>query len=125
MAIKEEFEYLSFNCCYCYTLNNAIKKRPAAPKLTFDSPTVDSDTSESEKLSPSDSDSEIITKDDAKVLPREEEGASDADRMSDFDKLSDLEHKHWDVEGVPMDVDQGESEKCPIENLGAELNDGV
>lgn len=126
MAIKEEFEYLSFHCCYCYALNNAVKKRLAAPKLKFDSPTVDSDdTSESEKHSPSESDSEIVTRDKTNVLPREEEGASDADKMSDFDKLSDLEHKHGDVEGAQMDVDQEECETGLIENLGAELNDGV
>ncbi|XP_033732993.1 endoplasmic reticulum junction formation protein lunapark-B-like [Pecten maximus] len=33
MALKEEFEYLSFRCCYCYQMNLAKKQKPYAPKL--------------------------------------------------------------------------------------------
>lgn len=36
MALKEEFEYTAFRCCYCYHLNPARKHRPVAPKLDFD-----------------------------------------------------------------------------------------
>lgn len=36
MALKEEFEYTAFRCCYCYHLNPARKQRPVAPKLDFD-----------------------------------------------------------------------------------------
>uniref|UniRef100_A0A0B6ZQE6 Endoplasmic reticulum junction formation protein lunapark n=1 Tax=Arion vulgaris TaxID=1028688 RepID=A0A0B6ZQE6_9EUPU len=39
MALKEEFEYLSFRCCYCYILNPAKKQRPLAPRLEFFAPT--------------------------------------------------------------------------------------
>ncbi|KAK7495623.1 hypothetical protein BaRGS_00013070 [Batillaria attramentaria] len=35
MALPEEFEYLSFRCCYCYNMNQARKMRPFAPKLEF------------------------------------------------------------------------------------------
>ncbi|KAH9496058.1 hypothetical protein Btru_012615 [Bulinus truncatus] len=38
MALKEEFEYLSFRCCYCYHLNPARKQRPIAPRLEFFAP---------------------------------------------------------------------------------------
>ncbi|XP_064611581.1 endoplasmic reticulum junction formation protein lunapark-B-like isoform X2 [Liolophura sinensis] len=38
MALKEEFEYLTFRCCYCYQLNPARKQRPYAPKIDFTSP---------------------------------------------------------------------------------------
>ncbi|BFZ06527.1 hypothetical protein BsWGS_09566 [Bradybaena similaris] len=38
MALKEEFEYLSFRCCYCYNLNPAKKQRPLAPRLEFFAP---------------------------------------------------------------------------------------
>nr|CAD7453000.1 unnamed protein product [Timema tahoe] len=34
MALKEEFEYFSFRCCYCYFWNPARKQRPTAPALT-------------------------------------------------------------------------------------------
>ncbi|XP_066522543.1 endoplasmic reticulum junction formation protein lunapark-B isoform X2 [Hoplias malabaricus] len=33
MALKEEFEYLSFRCAYCYFMNPARKTRPQAPRL--------------------------------------------------------------------------------------------
>lgn len=35
MALPEEFEYLSFRCCYCYNMNQARKMRPFAPRLEF------------------------------------------------------------------------------------------
>ncbi|ELU00413.1 hypothetical protein CAPTEDRAFT_150995 [Capitella teleta] len=33
MALKEEFEYISFRCCYCYRMNSARKIRANAPRL--------------------------------------------------------------------------------------------
>lgn len=33
MAMKEEFEYLAFRCCYCFFLNPAKSKRPLAPRI--------------------------------------------------------------------------------------------
>ena len=33
MALKEEFEYIGFKCCYCFFYNPARKLRPEAPKL--------------------------------------------------------------------------------------------
>ncbi|XP_003742381.1 endoplasmic reticulum junction formation protein lunapark-B [Galendromus occidentalis] len=31
MALKEEFEFLAFKCCYCFHFNGARKQRPLAP----------------------------------------------------------------------------------------------
>ncbi|XP_031568220.1 endoplasmic reticulum junction formation protein lunapark-like [Actinia tenebrosa] len=36
MALKEEFEYIGFRCCYCFHLNPPRKQRPTAPKLEDD-----------------------------------------------------------------------------------------
>ncbi len=33
MALKEEFEFVSYRCCYCHYWNPARKQRPTAPKL--------------------------------------------------------------------------------------------
>lgn len=33
MALKEEFEYIAYRCCYCFYWNPARKQRPTAPKL--------------------------------------------------------------------------------------------
>ncbi|KAH0553791.1 endoplasmic reticulum junction formation protein lunapark-A isoform X2 [Cotesia glomerata] len=36
MALKEEFEYFGFRCCYCQYWNPARKQKPSAPKLDGD-----------------------------------------------------------------------------------------
>lgn len=33
MALKEEFEYISFRCCYCYRMNPARKVKANPPRL--------------------------------------------------------------------------------------------
>lgn len=33
MALKEEYEYLSFRCCYCFHWNQAKKQRPELPRV--------------------------------------------------------------------------------------------
>ncbi len=33
MALREEFEYVAYRCCYCYYWNPARKQRPVAPRL--------------------------------------------------------------------------------------------
>lgn len=38
MALKEEFEYIAFRCCYCHAPNPARKNRPHAPKLPLNIP---------------------------------------------------------------------------------------
>ncbi|TRY68903.1 hypothetical protein TCAL_04157 [Tigriopus californicus] len=38
MALKEEFEYTAYRCCYCYHWNPARKQRPTAPKLSASNP---------------------------------------------------------------------------------------
>lgn len=61
MALQEEFEYLAFRCAYCGTLNPARKKKPVAPKLEIDSLHAFEnplDTSESERKSSTDSESD-------------------------------------------------------------------
>lgn len=35
MALKEDFEYATYRCVYCDTLNVARKSRPKAPKLSI------------------------------------------------------------------------------------------
>lgn len=55
MAYRDEAEYISFRCCYCYTLNPALKKRPVAPKFEYELQSAPDSDSDSEKDSPSDS----------------------------------------------------------------------
>lgn len=68
MALREEFEYFAFRCCYCFTFNPARKLRPAAPKLEYDITTPSphssgrrnstNSTSSSERNSSTDTDGE-------------------------------------------------------------------
>jgi len=49
MALREEFEYIAFRCCYCYYWNPARKQRPVAPRLpspVVSSSAVSSDSSD-------------------------------------------------------------------------------
>ena len=38
MALQEEFEYVSYNCCYCYQFNPPRKMRPMGPRLPVPPP---------------------------------------------------------------------------------------
>ena len=33
MALQEEFDFLSYRCCYCHYWNPAKKQKPTAPRL--------------------------------------------------------------------------------------------
>ncbi|KRT85009.1 hypothetical protein AMK59_1696 [Oryctes borbonicus] len=116
MALKEEFEYLSFRCCYCYFLNPARKKRPPAPKLEIEGnqqlSIQSADTSESEKNSSTDTDSDqdaksLQTSNHETVYSKEKEPSSDSEKY-DFDVLSDAEFKHSDTETTPIEIDNAE-----------------
>ncbi|XP_060535141.1 endoplasmic reticulum junction formation protein lunapark isoform X1 [Cylas formicarius] len=61
MAVKEEFEYTSFRCCYCSHFNPSRKKRPAGPQAGQPARlqiTAPSDLSGSERSSESECDQE-------------------------------------------------------------------
>jgi hypothetical protein len=47
MALREEFEYVAYRCCYCYYWNPARKQRPVAPRLPDASTAAASAASES------------------------------------------------------------------------------
>lgn len=63
MVLQEEYDYASFKCAFCSTLNPAKKQRPIAPRLEVPTRTEildsSSSTSEEEKNSPPESDAEI------------------------------------------------------------------
>lgn len=107
MAVREEFDYISFRCCYCYHFNPARKKRPIAPKLDFDmnkTPMLSKfSSSDTDKSSYSDTDTDSETGKDRKILDSPDPSKmSDTEKMSDFDKLSDAEMKNLDVDLSPL-----------------------
>uniref|UniRef100_A0A1A9UK21 Endoplasmic reticulum junction formation protein lunapark n=1 Tax=Glossina austeni TaxID=7395 RepID=A0A1A9UK21_GLOAU len=56
MALKEEFEYMTFRCIYCNGLNPARKSRPTAPRLSVLPPTLTQESHESTSTDSSSSD---------------------------------------------------------------------
>ncbi|KAJ8924441.1 hypothetical protein NQ315_007238 [Exocentrus adspersus] len=103
MSLKEEFEYLSFRCCYCSAFNPARKQRPTGPKFET-SPSLKAlpaNSSDSEKNSDSDTDS-------AKMIITETRGDS-----PDVAKVSDIENEKLSIEEeakeaikTPLDIMQ-------------------
>lgn len=138
MALKEEFEYLTFRCCYCYSVNPARKKRLQAPKLLQDLQTTiakakTSDTSESDKNSPSDTetDEDNIMKTKEKTAMEvkmlydfKDKKLSDNERVSDFDKLSDFELKVSDNELCSTESENVEA-KASIVNENVEAKASI
>lgn len=118
MAVREEFDYISFRCCYCYHFNPARKKRPVAPKLNFEAnktPIISKfSSSDTDKSSYSDSDTDSETGKVREVLDSPDPSkVSDTEKMSDFDKLSDAEMKNFDTE------------ISPLEGSGADKDDAI
>ncbi|XP_070175331.1 endoplasmic reticulum junction formation protein lunapark-A-like isoform X2 [Littorina saxatilis] len=83
MALPEEFEYLSFRCCYCYNMNQARKMRPFAPKLEF--PEVPAPNRSSAQSSDAESDKEAETG----KTKAEEDNSADGDEASESEEKKD------------------------------------
>ncbi|KAJ8963101.1 hypothetical protein NQ318_018566 [Aromia moschata] len=124
MALKEEFEYLSFRCCYCSAFNPACKKRPTGPKFESSiSPTKAlpaPDSSESDKSTDSDAESKKL------IITELRSDSPDTGRLSDFDKLSDLDAKGPDSDDPLVDESNKKevAHDSPMEvsdSVGAEL----
>ncbi|XP_011055613.1 PREDICTED: protein lunapark-B isoform X1 [Acromyrmex echinatior] len=78
MALKEEFEYFAYRCCYCGFWNPARKQKPSAPKLDFDNPAISN--AESEANLPHNTDEESI-----KLTDNELETCTHSDTDSDIE----------------------------------------
>lgn len=102
MALKEEFEYISFRCCYCYQMNMAKKQRPFAPKLEVPPPSTMS-TSSGNKLVLS------STIEEGSESDEEEEEDSEQDQdPSDEDKTGSAAPDNSRDSGISnADIDKG------------------
>lgn len=61
MALQEEFEYLAFRCCYCFTWNPARKQRPQAPLLPTSASSQEDDGESSPSTASSEAGDEVVT----------------------------------------------------------------
>ncbi|XP_017760982.1 PREDICTED: protein lunapark-B isoform X2 [Eufriesea mexicana] len=87
MALKEEFEYFGFRCCYCNFWNPARKQKPFAPKLeynvTFNSSLPTEANREDVKLQQTESPSPSDTESDIEVLERPTESLDEIERITE------------------------------------------
>ncbi|XP_059142166.1 endoplasmic reticulum junction formation protein lunapark-B-like [Physella acuta] len=109
MALKEEFEYLTFRCCYCYHVNPARKQRPLAPRLEFFAPLgaerrpEANEESEEEETSDEDTDpSQSAASQDAPVSPgRPDPQSSQSSQWCDVDSFTDATSPPASARGPP------------------------
>ncbi|KAJ8958773.1 hypothetical protein NQ314_006372 [Rhamnusium bicolor] len=114
MALKEEFEYLSFRCCYCSAFNPARKMRPTGPKFEPNvSPrkALPAATSDSDKNSASDSDTESAEP----ILSESRSESPNIGATSDFEKSSDLDLKSLDSE-IPLNVVEPDNKEILLDS---------
>jgi len=84
MALREEFEYTAFRCCYCFTINPAKKERPRAPKVDYiTSPKVDNAQRPVEKEDETVADSNNRTEEVVPELSEDDEIKSDSDKKDE------------------------------------------
>ncbi|XP_043285047.1 endoplasmic reticulum junction formation protein lunapark-B isoform X4 [Venturia canescens] len=104
MALKEEFEFFGFRCCYCNFWNPARKQKPSAPRLedptspqlNLQSPKI-SDLEISSASSSSDSDIEIMEKPSDHLGPETEKDTSTEPRTEEEKTSENVDEGRQDV----------------------------
>merc|ERR1719350_1932236 len=134
MALKEEFEYIAYRCCYCHYWNPARKQRPTAPKLEASSTlrtqaSTESSSSEEESTNESrpskgQSHSSNPESNDAKNDEEEETDEKSSKMTKNEEKSSETaveddavtDDNLTENEEVPMDVEPTEKPSDKNEN---------
>ncbi|XP_043510988.1 endoplasmic reticulum junction formation protein lunapark-A isoform X2 [Frieseomelitta varia] len=123
MALKEEFEYFGFRCCYCNFWNRARKQKPSAPKLMYNvghnSPSLNTseylspDTNtehlkdrQTESISASDSDSEI------EMVERPTEVLEETEHVTESVRNACVLHEPGSVEQDNIEPEKKEVHNC-------------
>uniref|UniRef100_A0ABK9MQU6 Endoplasmic reticulum junction formation protein lunapark n=1 Tax=Glossina morsitans morsitans TaxID=37546 RepID=A0ABK9MQU6_GLOMM len=84
MALKEEFEYMTFRCIYCNGLNPARKSRPIAPRLSVLPPTLTQESHASTSTDSSSSDDGLENRNFNESIQEEKKfSAMDSDNNND------------------------------------------
>lgn len=106
MALKEEFEYIGFRCCYCFYWNAARKQRPQAPRLpsTTGRSELPEHTSASELESSSDTEEESDSEQSSDSGPITEDGGT---KIAEVDAATDLAQM-----SEPAEPQSTEDEAC-------------
>ncbi|KAL5010870.1 hypothetical protein ScPMuIL_013175 [Solemya velum] len=121
MALKEEFEYISFRCCYCYAMNPAKKTRVNAPRLEFPSPAHRStQNSAIPALQGLDDDSETESEEDDVETSTQDTSPENENPVSGIKQEgSDREQSDKGVDSLPQTTDSS----MEIDSMGEECRD--
>lgn len=105
MALQEEFEYVSYYCCYCYQFNPPRKHRPTGPRLPIAAPPA----TPAPPVSPTPSKQSSVGKTEDKVTDKSEDRTSDeSESEAEYDTSShedQAEQKDEEASSEKMEVD--------------------
>jgi len=131
MALREEFEYVAYRCCYCYYWNPARKQRPVAPRLpdaaTLPQSGASSDSSDDDSEPPSRRDSlvrDALEKEEERMgmnLKEEEEEEEEKEAVAKGEGSQDILDKKVDAEEEEEKVSNDNVLSPPAEGACAEL----
>jgi hypothetical protein len=113
MALKEEFQYIAYRCCYCFYWNPARKQKPVAPKLqpppVNTQSSTDSSSSEEDNAAnlPNPSQNQLDTKEN---LPKRSENVPP--EVSELHEKLDTSSTEQDDAPLPSKISD-----LPLENL--------
>ncbi|GFY59387.1 endoplasmic reticulum junction formation protein lunapark-A [Trichonephila inaurata madagascariensis] len=120
MALKEEFDYVAFRCCYCFQFNPPRNQQPPPPRLTLPAPPPSAppaitDAASSEAASTSSEDTEIESVSDVDSSISKTEGKDNADETKDTSThrssiSSESEIQANLVEDQPYDANDSETD---------------
>lgn len=112
MALQEEFEYVSYYCCYCYQFNPPRKMRPMGPRLPLPPPPAPATPSQIPKVSEEKRDfDESSTKSDDKRVKTESNSENETSESEESSSNQVKEADDDDDASEKMDVDAQEDEE--------------
>ncbi|GFT48003.1 endoplasmic reticulum junction formation protein lunapark-A [Nephila pilipes] len=120
MALKEEFDYVAFRCCYCFQFNPPRNQQPPPPRLTLPAPPPSSppaitDAASSEAASTSSEDTEIESVSDIDSSLSKTDGKDNVEETKDTSThrssiSSENEIQANLVEDQPYDANDSEAD---------------
>nr|CAH0103621.1 unnamed protein product [Daphnia galeata] len=129
MALQEEFEYVSYYCCYCYQFNPPRKMRPMGPRLPVPpspspAPAVASSKASEEKKTDEKSEKHVETDEKKERTDGDREDISDnSDESTGDDASSDEESEASPVRKIEYNQDVSEDMEVDSPEGGKAISD--
>jgi len=111
MALQEEFEYVSYGCCYCYQFNPPRKQRPMGPRLPVAPPATANALTKNEE-----EDKESVKEGDVAPAKSESDSGDEAksteseldlsEPLEPMEPLDDTSDEKMDVDVAPVSSEE-------------------